>query len=340
MIREAIADIVAGRCLDESGASSVMSEIMGGEATPAQIAALVVALRLRGETVDELVGFARAMRSHAVRIDPGAELDTCGTGGDGSGSFNISTAAAFVAAGAGVRVAKHGNRAMSSSCGSADVLEALGVRIDLDPSAVEQCIRETGIGFMFAPKFHPAMKHAAAPRREIGVRTVFNVLGPLCNPAGATAQLMGVADPALVEKMAEVLVRLGVRRAMVVHGADGLDEFTLAGPTTVCEIAGGRVDRYTVEPGDVGLPGAPAEELAGGSAQDNADVLKSVLCGARGAQRDVVVLNAGAALAVAGAADGLVEGMRLAERAIDSGGARRRLDAMVAFCREHEQVAA
>ncbi len=340
MIRDAIATLVSGRSLDRTAASGVMSEVMDGEATPAQIAAFVIALRMKGETADEVAGLAGAMLSRAIRIDAGAELDTCGTGGDGSRSFNISTAAAFVAAGAGVRVAKHGNRAMSSSCGSADVLEALGVRIDLEPASVGQCIREVGIGFMFAPKFHPAMKHAAGPRREIGVRTVFNVLGPLCNPAGADAQLLGVADAALVDLMADALMRLGIRRAMIVHGEDGLDELTLSGPTNVCQIRDGRKDRYVVAPEDFGLQRAGGALLCGGTADENAALLKAVLSGERGAPRDVVILNAGAALTVSGAASGLAEGIRLAEEVIDTGRALSRLDALTAFCRNHQEVAA
>ncbi len=340
MIRDAIAALVSGRSLTSVDAATAMWEVMEGAATPAQIAAFITALRMKGETADELAGFAGAMLSHAVRIDPGAELDTCGTGGDGSRSFNISTAAALVCAGAGVRVAKHGNRAMSSNCGSADVLEALGVRIDMEPSMVEQCIREVGIGFMFAPKFHPAMKHAAGPRREIGVRTVFNILGPLCNPAGARSQLLGVADDGLVSTMADVLVRLGIRRAMVVHGEDGLDELTLAGETTVCEISNGHVDWYTVAPEDLGLQRAGGERLYGGTAAENASLLKAVLSGERGPRRDVVILNAGAALAVSGAAVDLAHGVRLAEEVIDSGRAMSRLEALAAFCRSHEEVAA
>lgn len=340
MIREAIAILVSGRSLSSVDSATVMREVMEGEATSSQIAAFIIALRMKGETADELSGFADAMLSHAVRIDPGAELDTCGTGGDGSSSFNISTAAALVSSGAGVRVAKHGNRAMSSHCGSADVLEALGVRIDLEPPVVEQCIREVGIGFMFAPKFHPAMKYAAAPRREIGIRTVFNILGPLCNPAGARSQLLGVADPALVSTMADVLLSLGIGRAMVVHGEDGLDEFTLSGRTSVCEIVNGRVRRYTVSPEEFGLQRASGEQLHGGTAEENATLLKDILSGERGPRRDVVVLNAGAALAVSGVVGDLAQGVRLAEEVIDTGRAMSRLDALAAFCRNHEGVAA
>ncbi|HEU4759295.1 MAG TPA: anthranilate phosphoribosyltransferase, partial [Dehalococcoidia bacterium] len=263
----------------------------------------------------------------------GAVVDTCGTGGDAQGTFNVSTAAAFVAAAAGVRVAKHGNRAMSSECGSADVLEALGAKIDLSPEQVSQCIRECGIGFMFAQVFHPSMKHAAGPRREIGIRTVFNVLGPLTNPAGASAQLLGVARPELAPKMAAALQRLGVRRALVVHGEDGLDELSLSGPSTVHELREGRVRRYVVAPEEVGLKRAPLEALRGGSPEENASRLRRVLAGERGPLRDFVVLNAAAALLAAEAAPDLREGARLAEEAIDSGKARALLERFVAVTR-------
>jgi len=340
MIREAIAEVVSGRSLDSAEAAGVMRQIMDGEATPAQIAALIVAMRMKGETPEELTGFAEAMLSRAVRIESGAELDTCGTGGDGSHSFNISTTAAFVAAGAGVKVAKHGNRAMSSMCGSADVLGALGVRLDLEPPAVERCIREVGIGFLFAPVFHPAMKHAAAPRREIGIRTMFNALGPLCNPAGASAQLLGVADENLVEKMASVLYRLGFDRAMVVHGDDGLDELTLSGKSLVCELRDERLETYEIAPEDYGLPLASMEELSGGSVEENAEMLREVLSGSTGPRRDVVLLNSGAALYVAGRAESIGDGLALAARTIDSGRALARLHELVDFCRSTEGVAA
>ena len=340
MIREAIAAVVSGRSLDLMEAAAVMRQIMEGEATPAQIAALVVAMRMKGETPEELTGFAETMLSHAVRIESGAELDTCGTGGDGSHTFNISTTAAFVAAGAGVRVAKHGNRAMSSMCGSADVLGALGVKLDLEPRAVERCIREIGMGFLFAPVFHPAMKHAAAPRREIGIRTMFNVLGPLCNPAGASAQLLGVADETLVEKMATVLYRLGFDRAMVVHGEDGLDELTLSQKSVVCELTNERLQTYEISPEDYGLPRASKEDLMGGSSEENAQMLREVLSGSTGPRRDVVLLNAGAALYVAGRAGSVQEGIALAARTIDSGRALAKLHQLVDFCRSIEGVAA
>jgi anthranilate phosphoribosyltransferase len=333
MIREAIAEIVAGRSLKTDEAARVMDEVMQGEATPAQIAAFAVALAMKGETPDEMVGLARTMLANAVRIDPGAELDTCGTGGDGSHSFNISTAAAFVAAGAGVKVAKHGNRAMSSKCGSADVLEALGVRLDLQPAEVERCIRDVGIGFLYAPAFHPAMRHASAPRREVGVRTVFNVLGPLCNPARPGAQLLGVATPALLPKMAFVLGQLGCGRAMVVHGEDGIDEMTLRGKTLVCELEGGKLSSYEVRPGDFGLAGDADGACAGGSCEQNAALLRDVLSGAPGTYRDVVVMNSAAALRVAGVARDLRDGAGIAREVLDSGNARMKLEQLVGFCR-------
>jgi anthranilate phosphoribosyltransferase len=339
MIRNAIATIVAGGSLDVPIATGVMHEIMAGEATPAQVAAFMVGLRMKGETPDEITGLAMAMRERAMRIDSAAELDTCGTGGDGSHSFNISTAAAFVAAAAGVRVAKHGNRAMSSSCGSADVLEALGVRLDLQPADVERCIGHVGIGFLFAPVFHPAMKHAAGPRKEIGVRSVFNILGPLCNPAGASAQLLGVADPSLVETMAGVLHRLGCRRAMVVHGEDGLDEVTLSGRTTVCELGDGRLRTYTLCPDDFGLPVSPREQLNGGGCDENARLLRAVLAGRPGPHFDVVAANSAAALYVSGVAQTLREGVSIATDVLTSGRALDKLDQLVQFERRTARVA-
>ncbi len=340
MIRDAIATIVSGGSLNTGMATDVMHEIMVGEATPAQVAAFVVGLRMKGETPGEIAGMAMAMRAHAVHIDPAAELDTCGTGGDGSLSFNISTAAAFVAAAAGVRVAKHGNRAMSSHCGSADVLEALGVKLDLSPDNVERCIHQVGIGFLFAPVFHPAMRYAAGPRKDVGVRTVFNILGPLCNPAGARAQLLGVADPSLVETMAGVLRSLGSLRAMVVHGEDGLDEVTLSGRTSVCELREGRLNSYYLSPDDFGLPPVPREQLGGGSSEENARLLRAVLSGRRGAHFDVVAANAAAALYIAAAVDTLKEGVRVATGILASGQALAKLDELVRFDRTSAGVAA
>jgi len=330
MIREAIAKLVDGNSLAEEEATAVMEEIMTGEATPAQLAAFVVALRLKGETVDEIAGMARVMRAKALRVpyEGPSLLDTCGTGGDGSGSFNVSTAAAFVAAGAGAVVAKHGNRAMTSQCGSADVLEALGAKIDLAPEQVACCLREVGVGFMFAPAFHPAMRFAAGPRREIGVRTVFNVLGPLTNPAGAQAQVLGVADAALAGKMAQVLERLGCRHALVVHGRDGLDEMTLTGPTLVHELKDCALRSYDVAPEDVGLARAEGG-VKGGSPAENAAALRGVLAGQGGSLRDIVLLNSAAALVAADIAGALAEGVSLAAAAIDSGAAACALERFV-----------
>jgi len=330
MIREAIGALVDGCSLTEAEAAAVMEEIMSGEATPAQFGAFVTALRLKGETVDEIAGMARVMREKARRVHvEGVLLDTCGTGGDARGTFNVSTAAAFVAAGAGARVAKHGNRAMTSRCGSADVLEALGARIDLSPEEVKACLEETGVGFMFAPSFHPAMKFAAGPRREIGVRTVFNILGPLTNPAGAACQVLGVADPSLAETMALVLARLGSRRALVVHG-DGLDEMSISGPTLVCELVEGCVRQYVVTPQEVGLALSEAASVAGGTPEENAAALREVLAGHAGPRRDIVLLNAAAGLVALERAAALAEGVALAAEAIDSGAARDRLERFVA----------
>jgi len=329
-IREAIGLVVGGASLTEEQAAAAMDQIMSGEATPAQFGAFVTALRLKGETVDEIAGMARVMRdrAHRVHVD-GALLDTCGTGGDESGTFNVSTAAAFVAAGAGARVAKHGNRAMTSRCGSADVLEALGARIDLPPDAVRRCLEEVGVGFMFAPAFHPAMKFAAGPRREIGIRTVFNILGPLTNPAGARAQVLGVASAALAETMALVLERLGSHHALVVHGDDGVDEVSLAGPTTVFELANGVVRRYRVQPSDVGLQPQPREAVSGGTPAENAAALRSVLEGQRGPLRDFVLMNAAAGLVAYDLVPDLAAGVRMAADAIDAGAAREKLDRFV-----------
>jgi len=330
MIREAIAALVSGEHLTDEQAAAVMDEIMSGQATPAQFGAFVTALRLKGETVDEIAGMARVMREKAQRVRvEGALLDTCGTGGDDKGTFNVSTAAAFVAAGAGARVAKHGNRAMTSRCGSADVLETLGARIDLPPEGVEACLAQTGFGFMFAPTFHPAMRFAAGPRREIGVRTVFNILGPLTNPAGASAQVLGVADPLLAEKMALVLARLGCLHALVVHGEDGLDELSVSAPSLVCEVKEGRLGSYILLPSEVGLGTHPAEALRGGTPDENAKALRSVLAGEQGPLRDFTLLNAAAGLVAFGLAPHIAEGVALAARAIDSGAARQKLERFV-----------
>jgi anthranilate phosphoribosyltransferase len=330
MIREAISAAVAARDLTENEAADVMEEIMSGEATPAQLAAFLTALRLKGETVDEIAGMARVMRAKACRVDcDGTVLDTCGTGGDASGTFNVSTAAAFVAAAAGARVAKHGNRAMSSRCGSADVLEALGAKIELSPEEAAACLEQTGFCFMFAPRYHPAMRHAAGPRREIGIRTVFNILGPLCNPAGATRQVLGVADESLGEKMAQVLARLGCERAIIVHGEDGLDELSPAGPSRVWEIRGSAIERYRVSPSDAGLASHPLSSVGGGTPEDNARMLRSVFASEAGALRDFTLLNAAAGLLACGLAGDFADGVAMAADAIDNGAANKKLDRFI-----------
>jgi len=312
-------------------AAAVMEEIMSGEATPAQFGAFVTALRLKGETVEEIAGMARVMRERAIPVAvSGPVVDTCGTGGDGSHTFNISTTVAFVVAGAGLVVAKHGNRGMSSGCGSADVLEQLGVKIDLGAKEVEKCLDEVGIGFMFAPIFHPAMKYASAPRREIGIRTVFNILGPLTNPAGASAQMLGVADSSLTVKLAEVLKLLGCHHALVVHGEDGLDEITLGGRTTVCELNKGVIKGYSIDPEELGFSRVGVESLRGGSPKDNAEILLRVLRGERGPHRHIVLLNAAAALVAGDKVQTLADGIALAREALDSGRAWEKLEGLIA----------
>ena len=338
MIREAIAELVEGRDLSQESAAQVMNEIMEGEATPAQIGAFVTALRIKGETVAEITGMAQTMRANSLKVqaDVGGEslVDTAGTGGDGQNTMNVSTAAAVVAAAAGAKVAKHGNRGASSVCGSADILEASGVKVDLAPDGVKRCIEEIGIGFMFAPVFHPAMRHAVAPRREIGIRTVFNILGPLTNPAGAGAQVLGVADPSYGDKMARVLGRLGTERAMVVHGEDGMDELSITGPTRVWELSGGQVNSYTVTPEDAGLKRASLDDIRGGSLERNLELFRGVLQGVAGPVQDVVVFNAAATLVVSGKADDLRGGVSMAREAIDSGAAREKLEAFAALTQE------
>ena len=327
---QTISTLLAGEALDEERTAAAMTEIMEGAATPAQIAGFVVALRAKGETVDEVVGLVRAMRAFSLKIEVGGRLlDTCGTGGDRTGTFNVSTAAAIVSAGAGAKVAKHGNRAASSRCGSADVLEALGVKIDLPPEGVAGCIEEAGIGFCFAPVFHPAMRHAGATRRELGVATIFNFLGPLTNPAGATRQALGVADPRMVDIMVEVLGRLGSERVIAFHGAGGLDELSTAGPSYVVELRDGGVSRWTIDPEELGIPPAPLEALSGGTAEENAATIRAVLDGAEGPKRDVVLLNAAAGLLADGRGADLAATYALAQAAIDSGAARGALDRLV-----------
>ncbi|MBI2856001.1 MAG: anthranilate phosphoribosyltransferase [Chloroflexi bacterium] len=330
MIQQAISTLVSGHDLSAEEAAQVMEEIMTGEATPAQFGAFVTALRIKGETPREIAGMARVMRDKALHVRSDGDLvDTCGTGGDGSRTINVSTIAAFVVAGAGLRVAKHGNRAITSACGSADVLEAAGVKIDLGPEGVERCIRDVGIGFMFAPTFHPAMRHAAGPRREIGIRTVFNILGPLTNPAGARSQVLGVADGALVEKMAQVLQHLGCQHARVVHGEDGLDEISISAPTQIWELKDGGIRSYTLSPEEVGLTPARAESIQSDSREQNLAAMNRVLAGEKGPARDIVLLNAAAALVAGNAAASLQEGISLASRSIDSGAAAARLQGLV-----------
>lgn len=330
---KSIARLVEGLNLAEDEAEEAMATIMEGQATPAQIGAFLAALRLKGETVAEVTGLARAMRAKAARIETkhSVFVDTCGTGGDGSGTFNISTAAALVVAACDLPVAKHGNRSVSSRCGSADVLEALGVAVDLAPAQVARCLDEVGLAFLFAPTFHRAMRHAAGPRREIGIRTVFNLLGPICNPAAAPAQVVGVYDARLVETVAEVLGRLGGRRAFVVHGCDGLDEVTVTGPTLVAELAEGCVRTYEFDPKEVGIPYARLADLRGGDAATNAAIIKAVLEGEPGPRRNVVLLNAAFALVAGGRAENVEEGLALAAAAVDSGKALAKLSELVAF---------
>ncbi len=327
----AIRAVVGGEDLSEEAASEVMGAIMDGEATSAQIASLVTAMRVKGETADEITGFARAMRERATAVRPAVSgyIDTCGTGGDGLNTFNISTTTAFVVAGAGVPIAKHGNRAVSSASGSADVLEALGVRIDLSPEDMARCVDEAGVGFLFAQALHSSMRHAAGPRREIAIRTVFNVLGPLTNPAGARRQLLGVYDESLVPILAEVAGRLGAERVLVVHGHPGMDEVSVSGPTTVAEYAEGAVRAFEVTPEQVGIARVPVEQLAGGDAQTNAAITRGVLEGEVGARREVVVLNAAVALLAAEKAADLAEGVARARESIDSGAALAALHALV-----------
>jgi len=332
-IKEAIGKVMLGEDLSGEEAEAVMGQIMDGEATPAQIGAFLTALRLKGETVEEITGCARAMRRSAIPVRPRRRdlVDTCGTGGDRTGTFNISTTAAFVVAGAGLGVAKHGNRSVSSHCGSADLLEALGVNLELTPEQVAHCIDEVGIGFLFAPRLHPAMKHAIGPRREMGVRTIFNILGPLTNPAGATRQIMGVYDPNLTSPLAQVLGRLGGQAAFVVHGADGLDELSTTGINRVSHLRDDSVKDFCLDPAKLGLPEARLEDLRGGTANENAQITQAILAGERGPRRDVVLLNAAAALVAGGVARDFKEGLQQAAEAIDSGRAREKLEGLVAF---------
>lgn len=327
---QTISRLLRGESLGEEHAADAMTEIMEGAATPAQIAGFVVALRAKGETADEIVGLVKTMRSYAATVPvEGEVLDTCGTGGDRSGTFNVSTAAAIVCAGAGAVVAKHGNRAASSRAGSADVLEALGVKIDLEPASVASCIREAGIGFCFAPLFHPAMRHAGAPRRELGVATIFNFLGPLTNPAGARHQALGVSDPSMVDKMVACLDRLGSRRVLAFHGHGGLDELALSGPSEVTELRRGEVVRWTLDPQELGFRRAAVADVAGGSAEENAGLVRGVLAGEAGARRDIVLLNAAAGLVAAGKAEDMPRGVEAAGESVDSGRAASALAKLI-----------
>jgi anthranilate phosphoribosyltransferase len=335
VIQEALGRILDGKSLSRDEARAVMEEIMAGEATPAQIGGFLVALRFKGETADEIAGCAEAMRAHVVSVRPERQdlVDTAGTGGDRSQTFNISTAAALVAAAAGAGVAKHGNRAVSSASGSADVLEALGFDLSQPPERIARSIDELGFGFLFAPSHHPAMAHAAPVRRELATRTVFNVLGPLTNPAGARAQVVGVYAPELVPTIADVLVRLGARRAFVVHGAGGIDELSPAGPNLVCEVVDGEVRRREIDPADFGVPRCLSSELRGGKPAENAATIREIFAGARGAKREAVLLNAAGAIAAGGHARDLAEGYRVAADAVDSGAAAERLEELAEFSR-------
>ena len=325
--------LLDGHDLSRDEAREAMNTIMNGEATPAQIGGFLVALRLKGETADEIAGCAEAMRAHVLRVEPKRDdlVDTAGTGGDAARTINISTAAALVAAAAGAGVAKHGNRAVSSASGSADVLEALGFTLDLPPDRIADSIDELGFGFLFAPTHHPAMKHAAPVRKELAARTVFNVLGPLTNPAGARAQVVGVYSPDLVRTIAEVLASLDARRAFVVHGAAGIDELSPAGPNLVCEVVDGGVKEREIDPLELGVPRCAPEELRGGSPDENAQAIREVFGGADGGRRDAILLNAAGAIAAGGHADDLREGLELAREAVDSGAAGERLEALIAF---------
>ena len=341
MIKEAIAKVVGGEDLSEKEMERAMEEVMGGGATPAQIGSFITALRMKGETVEEITGAARVMRAKAESIRPflpknGHDsdeiiVDIVGTGGDGTRTFNVSTTAAFVAAGAGLKVAKHGNRAVSSLCGSADVLEHLGVNLDLSPEDVGRSVREIGIGFLFAPIFHRAMKYAAAPRREIGLRTIFNMLGPLTNPASANAMVIGVYDPDLTEIMAGVLLRLGTRQAFVVCGEGTFDEISICSPTKVSRLDGDKIRTYTIEPEAFGLKRAKVEDIQGGDGEENAGIVRNILKGGKGPKRDMVILNGAAAFVAAGLDPDIRSGMERAEMIIDSGKAMEKLEALVRF---------
>ena len=341
MIKQAIAQVVSGRDLDEEQMVEVMNEIMSGEATDAQIGSFITALRMKGETIDEIVGAVRVMRDKATFVDTGVDtaagellMDIVGTGGDGAGTFNVSTTTAFVVAGAGIPVAKHGNRAISSSCGSADVLEALGVDLSMEADQVARCVKNVGIGFLFAPMLHGAMKHAIGPRREMGIRSIFNILGPMTNPAGANVQLTGVFARELTAVMAEVLDRLGMKRTLVVWGEGNMDEMTVTGTSHVADGHDGKVTVYTVEPEDVGLNRAALDDIRGGSTvEESAAQVLEVLNNTPGARLDMVLLNAGAALMAAGRADDIKAGVDMAREIVASGAALEKLDNLISFCK-------
>ncbi|MCO5214710.1 MAG: anthranilate phosphoribosyltransferase [Thermomicrobiales bacterium] len=339
-MQDVIRTVVEGRELTQDQAEAAMNTIMSGEATEAQIGALAIGLRMKGETTNEIVGFARAMRAHAVQVDIDSDnqplLDTCGTGGDQSNTFNISTTATFVIAAAGVRIAKHGNRAASSRCGSADVLEALGVKIELTPREVDVCVETVGVGFMYAPAYHPAMRFVGPARKQMGVRTIFNMLGPLTNPAGASHQLIGVGIPQIAGQMAEVLQALGSRHAVLVHGEEGVDEVGVVGRTRVTDFRAstGEISTYEVAPEDFGLQRATLADIIGGDAEENKNITLSILNGEEGPRRTVTLLNAGAGIYAADAADSLEEGIRLAAEMIDSGKALAKLEQLVAYTQE------
>lgn len=336
MLKAVLNQVVGGENLSRQEAQESMQAIMTGQASESQIGGLLTALRIKGETSEEIAGFAETMRSHTVKVECSQSdlLDTCGTGGDRKGTFNISTTVAFVVAGAGASVAKHGNHGVSSSSGSADVLKALGVRIDLPAQNIASVIEDARIAFLYAPTFHPAMKYAGKPRRELGFRTVFNVLGPLTNPLAAERQLMGVYERSLTKKLAEVLLRLNTRRAMVVHGLDGLDEISTTAPTQVSEVVDGKILSYLIDPAEYGLPIAALEDISGGTPEQNADIVLGILRGKQGARRDLVLLNAAAALVVADKAENIREGMILAAKSIDSGAAQAKLERMRELTRQ------
>ncbi|MEJ2111616.1 MAG: anthranilate phosphoribosyltransferase [Acidobacteriota bacterium] len=346
-ITDGIKKVVEGLHLERSDAEELMGEIMSGKATDAQIASFLTALRMKGETVEELIGFARVIRAKASPIrfrfsEDGAEedygqenlVDTCGTGGDATGTFNISTAAAFVVAGAGVRVAKHGNRSVSSICGSADVIEALGIRLDLTADIIARCIKEVGIGFLYAPLLHDAMRYVVHARREMKIRTVFNLLGPICNPAGADAQILGVYSEDLTNTMAQVLCKLGTRRAFVVHGSDGLDEITISGESKISEVRNGEVKTYYVTPEDLGIARAPMSDILGGDAAQNAEIIRNSLSNTGGAKSDIVLMNAAAGLVAGNRADTLKDGIEIARESIRSGCAMDRLNRLIKLTQE------